>query len=119
MGRTKRLWRKIFYVLWYRVDERPVELRQTAGALETYLFPPNFCTRNTVYDRSTFYIHLYPWLLDSDAVAGERLVVVVDVTITVNTWTVSFATFQADRPTRESQNLHLWYHPQKTITAEK
>lgn len=46
--------------------------------------------------------------------------VVVDVTITVNTWTVSFVTFQADKPTRESQNLDdLWYQIQKTILADK
>lgn len=83
------------------------------------MFPPKFCTRNTVNDRSTFYVHLYPQLLDSDADAGESLVVVVDVMITVNTWTESFATFQADRPSRESQKLDLWYHPQKTITADK
>lgn len=74
--------------------------------LKPCLLPPPFCTGNTSNGRSTFCVHLYPWLLNSEAGAGESLVV-ADVTITVNTWTASFAIFWADRSTRESQNLDL------------
>lgn len=110
IGRTKRPWRKFFLclMLW-----SGWETERNCWSSWIYLFPPNVCTRNTGNGRSTFYIHLYPQLLDSDADA----VVVVDVIDTVDSQFCNIPGWQTYQ--RKSNLDDLWYHPQKTITVDK